>query len=350
MDGQNRRVFGHMPDGREVEEVTLRDGRMTCSLITYGGALRSLTVPDRDGNPVDVLLGYDTLDEYRTQRGCLGALVGRVANRIAGASFTLNGREYQLAANKAPNHCHGGVEGFHKKVWTVEDLSENAVTLSLFSPDGEEGYPGNLRVWVQYSLQEGALEIDYLARTDADTLCNLTSHAYFNLSGQGSGSVEGQYIQLMAGCYTPTGPGSIPTGEIAPVEGTPMDLRNIGPIGAHIDDPFGELTMAGGYDQNWCVDDWDGSIFPAARAWSPDTGILMETWTTLPGVQFYTANSLSDRAGKGGARYGKRGGFCLETQLFPDAPHHPNFPSALLSPGEDSYTKTIYRFGTASRP
>lgn len=350
MDERNRRTFGHMPDGTAVEEVTLRDGAFSCGIITYAGAVRWLTVPDRNGDPVDVALGFDSLEDYHTQHGSLGALVGRYANRIGGARFTLGGQEYTLPANNGPNHCHGGPMGYNHRVWTVESLTDNAVTLILFSPDGEAGYPGNLTVWVTYTLRDGALEIEYRAKTDKPTVCNLTNHTYFNLSGHDSGPVTEQYIQLCCERYTPVAAGSIPTGAIEPVEGTPMDLRTPQPMLTHADDPFDQLEIAGGYDHNWVVDGWDGQLKLAAKAWSPDTGISLETWTTLPGVQFYTANSLSVSGGKGGAPYAKRWGFCLETQYFPDAPNHSNFPSAALDAGEEYFSKTIYRFGVTDRP
>ena len=352
---ENRTVFGRMPDGTEVEEITLRNGGMACRVITYGGAVRSLIVPDRNGNPVDVVLGFDTLEDYRAQDKYIGALVGRYANRIGGAKFTLNGVEHTLAANDGANSLHGGDVGFDKQVWAVEELTDNSVTLSLTSPDGQEGYPGTLDVRVTYTLADGALSIDYRARSDKDTVCNLTNHSYFNLSGHDSGSVESQDIRLYASRYTPTVPGSIPTGEIAPVEGTFMDLRHTQPIGACIDEDFDQLTMAGGYDHNWVIDGWDSTgcqdtpcqdtLRPAAWAWSPDTCVVMECFTTLPGVQFYAGNYLDGcPAGKDGARYAKRCGFCLETQFFPDSPNQPAFPSCVLRAGEEYHSTTVYRF------
>ncbi|MBD5099354.1 MAG: galactose mutarotase [Clostridiales bacterium] len=342
---QNRAAFGRMPDGTQVDKLTLRGGAFSCEIITYGGAVRSLSVPDRDGNPVDVVLGFDTLDDYRAQDKYIGALIGRYANRIGGAKFTLNGVEYKLAANNGANSLHGGDVGFDKRVWTVEEQTENSVTLSLVSPDMQEGYPGTLTVRVTYTLSKTGLAIDYWAKSDRDTVCNLTNHSYFNLSGHNSSSVEGQYIILNASRYTPTVPGSIPTGEIAPVDGTPMDLRRPQRIGEHIDDPFDQLTMAGGYDHNWVIDGWDGMLVPAASAWSPETGIEMIVFTTEPGVQFYAGNYLDGcPAGKGGAPYGKRCGFCLETQFFPDSPNQPEFPSCILRAGEEYHSTTIYRF------
>lgn len=347
----NRTVFGHMPDGTVVEKLTLRDRAISCEIITYGGAVRTLTVPDRNGQAVDVVLGFDTLEDYLRQDKYIGALIGRYANRIGGAVFTLNGKAYPLAANDGANHLHGGPASFDKKIWAVEKLTEHSAALSLASPDGEEGYPGNLRVQVVYTLRNGGLEIEYSALSDRDTLCNLTNHTYFNLSGHGSGPVAGQYIQLMAERFTPAEEGSIPTGAIVPAAGTVMDLRTPQPIGEHADDSFDQLVMAGGYDHNWVVDGENGMLRPAAKAWSPDTGILLEMETTLPGVQFYSGNYLDGcPAGKGGAPYGKRWGFCLESQLFPDAPHHDNFPSAVLAAGEVYRSKTVYRFGIADRP
>ena len=341
---ENRTAFGRMPDGTQVEQIALRSGSMVCQLITYGGAVRSLTVPDRDGSPVDVALGLDTLEDYRAQDKYMGALVGRYANRIGGARFTLNGVEYPLYANDGPNSLHGGKVGFDKRVWTVEALTDNSVTLSLVSPDGEEGYPGTLSVQVTYTLKGGALSIQYRAVCDRDTVFNPTNHTYFNLSGHNSGSVEGQYIKLFASHYTPTVPGSIPTGEIAPVGGTPMDLREAQPIGAHIGDPFEQLALAAGYDHNWVLAD-SRSTEKFARAWSPDTGIAMDVSTDLPGVQFYTGNFIQGcPAGKGGAVYGNRHGFCLETQFFPDTPNKPGFPSCILRAGEQFFSKTSYVF------
>lgn len=339
------RPFGAMPDGTPVEEVVLQRGGKSCSVITYGGALRALAVPDREGMPVDVVLGFDHLEDYRRQDKYLGALVGRYANRIGNSRFTLKGVNYPLAANNGKNHLHGGLVGFDKQVWKIADCSRHELTLSLFSPDGQEGYPGNLRVQVTYTLTEDALTLDYQAVCDQDTPCNLTNHAYFNLNGHQSGPVGEQYIQILADAYTPADAGSIPTGEIAPVEGTPMDLRQSQKIGAHIDDDFPQLKMAGGYDHNWVLAHRPGELALAARAWSEETGITLEALTTMPGVQFYAGNYLDGcPAGKGGAPYDKRWGFCLETQFFPDSPNKPNFPSALLKAGETYRQQTVYRF------
>ncbi len=353
----DRRVFGQMPDGAVVEELTLRalgpgDDKYVCKIITYGGAVRSLTMPGRDGNPVDVVLGFDTLEDYRAQDKYIGALVGRYANRIGGARFTLNGVEYPLAANDGANSLHGGNTGFDKQVWTVEEFGGSSAVLSLVSPDGQEGYPGTLSVRVGYTLSDGGLAIKYWARCDRDTVCNLTNHCYFNLSGHASGPVTGQYIRVAASRYTPTRPGSIPTGEVAPVDGTPMDLRRAQKIGDHIDAPFEQLAMAGGYDHNWVIDGCGKRpLSCAAAAWSPDTGIAMDVSTTLPGVQFYAGNFLKGcPAGKGGAAYGDRHGFCLETQFYPDSPNRPGFPSCVLKAGEEYHSTTIFSFSHLDSP
>ena len=346
MEYLDLRPFGALPDGQRVDLITLQNGRLSCEILTYGGALRSLVVPDRDGRATDVLLGLPTLEDYRTQDKFLGALIGRYANRIGGSHFRLNGKEYSLRANDGKNHLHGGPVGFDKQVWTVTEGGADFVTLTLHSPDGQEGYPGDLDVEVTYRLTEDSIELDYRAKTSQDTLCNLTNHAYFNLSGHQSGPVTNQGIQIYAQSYTPTDAGSIPTGEIAPVAGTPMDLRLGQAIGAQVDEDFPQLTMAGGYDHNYVVDGPAGVLRPAARAWSPDTGITMEVLTTQPGIQFYSGNYLDGcPAGKGGAPYAKRWAFCLETQTFPDAPNKPQFPSALLAKGEEYHHTTVYCFG-----
>lgn len=338
--------FGVMPDGTAVQQYTLTAGALSCDIITFGGSLRALRAPDRNGKIVDVLLGFDTLESYRTHGKSFGALVGRYANRIGGAKFTLNGITYPLVANDhGVNHLHGGGLGYNRRVWKVESAADDALTLSLFSPDGEEGYPGDLMIQAAYTLTAEGLTIDYRAKCGQDTVCNLTNHAYFNLSGHDSGPVLDQTIQLLADRYTPTDALSIPTGELAAVDGTPMDLRQPTPIGAHIDEDFIQLVQAGGYDHNWIANGQAGALRPIARAVSPATGIAMEVLSTLPGVQFYTGNYLEGcPAGKGGAAYGHRWGFCLETQFFPDSPNHENFPSSVLKAGEVFNSTTSFRF------
>ncbi len=353
--------FGVMPDGTPVDLYTLRAGALSCDIITYGGALRALRVPDRSGNLVDVVLGFDRLEDYHTRGKYMGALVGRVANRIGGRpfviagkeymipTFVLNGREYPVAANDGQNHLHGGMTGFSKQVWRVEYAEESVLTLALGSPHQHENYPGNLTVRVTYTLTEGGLTIAYFAKSDQDTLCNLTNHSYFNLAGHASGPVLNQTIQIFADQYTPADAASIPTGALEDVAGTPLDLREPKAIGAEIDSDFTQIVQAGGYDHNWVLRGKTGTMHPAARAVSPETGIVMEVETTLPGVQFYTGNYLGDSPkGKDGAPYDKRWGFCVETQFFPDAPNKPQFENCLLRAGETWEHTTVFRFSTES--
>lgn len=336
--------FGVTKHGEEVREVTLDNGVLAAKVITFGGALRALTVPGKAG-PVDVVLGYDSLAQYETEGGYLGATVGRFANRIAKGTFTLNGQTYTLALNDGPNHLHGGTRGWSHRVWTVEEANAEKAVLTLDSPDGEEGYPGHLQARVTYALEGDALAIHYEAAGDQDTPCNLTNHSYFNLAGQGSGDVLDQEIQLFCSAYTPTDSTSIPLGRIDPVEGTPMDLRQPTPVGAHINEPFQQLEWGQGYDHNFVVDGQPGVLRPAARVHSAASGVAMEVDTTSPGIQFYTANFIEEgRKGKNGAVYGYRHGLCLETQHFPDSPNQPAFPSVVLKAGEVYRQTTKFRF------
>lgn len=317
----NIRPFGTAPSGEPVFLIELNNGKLSCEIITFGAAIRSLTVPDRNGDPVDVVLGYDTLKEYVHNGGYLGATVGRFANRIAEGSFQLNGHTYLLATNNGRNHLHGGRKSFSHRVWQITNTEEASVTLSLFSPDGEEGYPGNMICSVQFALDDHSLAIHYRAKSDQDTLCNLTNHSYFNLAGHSSGSAFEQTIQIFAQNYTPSNPESIPYGTIEPVADTPMDLRKPTPIGAHIQENFHQLNNARGYDHNYVVDGTDGTLRPAAKAYCDLSGITMEAETTLPGVHFYTANFIPKGChGKGGCIYGPQHAFCLETQFSPTPP------------------------------
>lgn len=337
--------FGATPDGKQVQLIRLDSGRISCEIITFGAALRSLWVPDRNGCPVDVVLGYDALEQYCTEGGYLGATVGRSANRIAKGRFSLNGTSYTLPINNGPNHLHGGPGGFSHRVWEIESVNNHAVTLCLNSRDGDEGYPGNIRISATYLLQNNTLEIHHSAFSDADTLCNLTNHSYFNLSGHDSGSAMEQKLQLFAREYTPSDPDSIPYGTIEAVEGTPMDFRWPIPIQTHIQDDFTQLHQAIGYDHNYVVEGKMGVLRPVAMAESDRTGITMRAETTLPGVHFYTGNYIEPNTrGKGGSLYGPRQGFCLETQFYPDAINHPNFPSPILKAGEHYHQKTIFTF------
>lgn len=344
MNEPNRTAFGVTPAGEKVELLRLKAGRLSCAILTFGATLQSLTAPDQNGDPVDVVLGYDTLEEYMGQDAYLGAVVGRFANRIAKGRFTLNGKEYALAVNNGPNHLHGGITGFSYRVWTVEELTENKAVLTLDSPDGEEGYPGHMSVRVTYTLTGEGLELHYEAESDKDTPVNLTNHAYFNLSGQGAGDVGGHLATIFAAKYIPTDDTSIPLGQSADVAGTPMDFMTPTPLGARVDDNFDQLVLARGYDHSYVVDGDMGVLRPAAEVVSPQTGIKLTAKTTLPGVQLYTANYLSDRPGKGGTRYAPRHAFCLETQFFPDSPNQPAFPSAILKAGEKFDHTTCFLF------
>lgn len=344
MNDNNINPFG-ISNGEEVSVVTLGDESISCDVLSFGATLQSLTVKNREGKDLDIVLGYDSLEEYAAQDGYLGATVGRFANRIAKGCFSLNGKEYSLAINNGPNHLHGGLRGFSHRVWNVEKLSDKSVTFSITSHDGDENYPGNLTVNVTYTLADNALSIRYEAISDADTLCNLTNHSYFNLAGHDSGSVLKHEIKINAQFFTPTDADSIPTGELLTVEGTPMDFRSYTKIGEGIDSDYVHLVQGKGYDHNYVLDGLMNELRTAAWARSNESGIMMQVDTTLPGVQFYTANYIdAGRRGKGGALYGPRHGFCLETQFFPDSPNHPTFPSAVLKAGERYEHCTIYRF------
>lgn len=337
--------FGTAPGGEPVYLIKLNNGVISCEIITFGAAIRSLTVPDRSGKPVDVVLGYDTLEEYVSQDGYLGATVGRFANRIAKGQFRLNGKPYTLATNNGNNHLHGGLQGFSHRCWQIGHCDAHCVTLTLTSPDGEEGYPGKLDCSVEFELKDNALVLHYQATADRDTLCNLTNHSYFNLAGHSSGRVLDQTVQIFAERYTPSDAESIPFGTVEPVANTPMDMRTPTPIGEHIHEDFPQLIYAKGYDHNYVVDGNPGSLRPVAMACSAATGITLRAETTLPGVHFYTANYLPEgRLGKGGCSYHPRQGFCLETQFFPDSINQPDFLSPVLKAGEVYDHRTLFRF------
>ena len=333
--------FGATSDGRAVELWTLRAGDCAAQVLTYGGILRSWTVP-APGGARDIVLGCETLADYERQDKYLGALVGRVANRIGGAAFELNGNRYPLAANNGPNCLHGGVRGFNQAVWRAR-TENGALVLTHVSPDGDEGFPGTLTAEVTCSLTEdGALTLDYRAESDADTLCSLTNHSYFNLLGHSAGSLEGQSIQIFADALTEADGNSTPTGRLLPVAGTPFDLRRPRDITAGLAMPHPQLELAGGYDHNFVLhrQSWR-PLALAARA--QGGGLCLDCLTTQPGLQFYTANFLDGTPGKGGAAYGPRSAFCLEAQGWPDAVHHPDFPTAVLPAGEVYRHTTVYR-------
>lgn len=347
MEHQNIRPFGTTADGETVELITLSNGLLRCEILTLGATVRCLHVPDRAGNPVDVVLGYDQLEPYMRYGGYLGATVGRYANRIARGQFKLNGEVHTLSANMGDHHLHGGWPGFSHRLWQVEELAADRVTLSLLSPDGDQGYPGTLHCTAQFLLQDHALILRHRATSDRDTVCSLTNHSYFNLSGHNSGPVMEQQIQIHAQCYTPSGEENIPLGTLEPVANTPMDLRTLGPIDTPQRRTHPPLLRCGGFDHNYVIDGQMGTLRPAARAYSPVTGICMEVETTLPGMQFYTGNFIYPKTvGKGGCGYAPWHGFCLETQFFPDAPNQPNFPSPVLKAGGEYHHSTIFRFAT----
>lgn len=327
-------TFGEA-EGRPVKRLTLSAHGYRISLLNYGATLQSLMLP----NGLDVCLGYDTLAEYRAWDGCFGATVGRYANRIGGAAFSLNGVEYRLAANEGENQLHGGVRGFDKRVWDYAPAADG-VTFSRVSADGEEGFPGALTVTVTYTLLPDGLRIQYEAQSTRDTFVSLTNHAYFNLAGQGNGTVLGHTLTLAAEEYTPAGAGNLPLGTLTPVAGTALDFRAAAALGARIGDAL--LASTQGYDHNFALS--GAGMRRAALLSCPENGVSMEVHTTMEGMQLYTANFLSVRAGKGGAQYGAYAGVCLETQRFPDAMHHTAFPSPLLRAGMRYDERTEYRF------
>ena len=341
------RKFG-VSQGRDVECVRLENEALACEVLTYGATLRALWVPDAEGKPVDVVLGFDTLEEYVAHNAYFGAVIGPVANRIAGAACPLGGRRLRLTANDGPNCLHSGIAGLDRAVWEVLAASDEAVTLLATHPHGLGGIPGDLRVAVTYWLEGRDLLVEYRAVSDRDTLCNLTSHSYFNLDGHDSGSILDHRVRLWAKSYTPTDAASIPTGGIRAVTGTAMDLTRPIRVGDHIDDPLDQLQNARGYDHNWVVDDdGEGGLHPAAQVWGAERGISLTVWTDRPGVQFYTGNYIPQGLrGKGGAVYHPRQGLCLETQAFPDAPNHPSFPSIRLPAGREWLSRTLFRFET----
>jgi len=346
-----KKSFGKTPDGQPADLFVLTNKNgAEVSITNYGGAVVSLKVPDRGGKLADVVLGYDGIDGYVNDKSYFGALVGRYGNRIGHAQFVLDGKTYTLAKNNGENSLHGGVKGFNKAVWTAKTLSKKdgqLLELSYLSKDGEEGFPGNLKVTVTYTWTDAnALKIEYSATTDKKTVVNLTNHSYFNLAGQGSGDILGHLMTIEADKFTPVDSGLIPTGELRDVAGTPFDFRNSTAIGARISQDDEQLKLGGGYDHNFVLRRSAGSSESlAARVVEPTSGRVLEVWTTEPGVQFYTGNFLDGKsAGKGGATYPKRSAFCLETQHFPDSPNQPKFPSVALNPGERYHTITTYKF------
>ena len=331
--GITKKNFGST-EGQEVSLYTLTNERGFAVTITnYGGAVVSLKAPDRNGRFGNVVLGFETLDEYVRNPRYFGGLIGRHANRIDHGKFSLNGTEYQLTQNNGVNHLHGGFRGFDKRIWEAK-TEDSVLQLEYLSADNEEGYPGNLRASVAYTLSENTIEIDYEATTDRDTIVSLTNHSYFNLAG--GGDILSHELMLNADSFTPVSDDLIPTGEIKSVENTPMDFRNSRPI------------EHGGYDHNFVLNDYDGSLRLAARLYEPTSGRVLEILTTAPGIQFYSGNFLDGSLiGRGGVPYEQYAGLCLEPQHFPDAPNHANFPSTTLRPGETYSHNSVYRFSCA---
>jgi aldose 1-epimerase len=338
-----REPFGSLPDGQAVDLYTLtNDKGVKARLTTYGAILVSLEVPDRDGKMGDIVLGYETLEAYVKNSPYFGAIVGRYGNRIAKGLFTLDGATYKLATNNGENHLHGGLKGFDKVVWGAQVIKEAGrvgVKLTYVSKDGEEGYPGNLKVTVAYTLNnDNELAIAYEATTDKATPVNLTHHSYWNLGGA-KADILGHELQLFADKYTPVDAGLIPTGVLAPVKGTAMDFTAPMAIGARI------AKVEGGYDHNYVLNLESEEAIPAARLSDPKSGRVLEIRTTEPGIQFYSGNFLDGTiTGKGGSVYKKHYGLCLETQHFPDSPNHPNFPTTILIPGQTYKSQTVHKF------
>ncbi|HEU5396831.1 MAG TPA: aldose epimerase family protein [Verrucomicrobiae bacterium] len=348
--------FGKTPQGAPVELYTLRNGKgMQATIMTYGGIVTSLKVPDKNGNLGDVVLGFDNLDgyvndAYQKSMPYFGALIGRYGNRIAGGEFKLDGVAYHLPQNNGTNTLHGGPLGFDKRVWTVEEAEVGKhgpkLELKYVSKNGEEGFPGDLTVHATYTVTEdNALELKFKATTDKDTVCNLTHHSYFNL--RGSGDILDHVVQINADRFTPVDAGLIPTGELRPVAGTPVDFRQPTAIGARINETnYDQIRLANGYDHNFVLNKKKpGELSLAARVTEPTSGRVLEVFATAPGVQFYSGNFLDGTlVGKGGQAYQFRDGFCFEPQGFPDSPNHPNFPTTELKPGQTYHSTIIYKF------
>jgi aldose 1-epimerase len=347
-----RAPFGAMPDGVKIEEYTLTNSSgMAIRTIPYGAIITSIVVPDRDGQSADVVLGHSTLEKYLTASRYFGAVVGRFGNRIAKGRFTLDGREFSLAVNNGPNHLHGGVKGFDKVIWqaaTFSGPSSSGVTYRYISPDGDEGYPGRVDATVSYTITDRfELVVEYTATSDKPTPINLTQHTYFNLAGEGTRDVLDHVVAINADRYTPVDDTKIPTGELAPVAGTPFDFRKPVRIGGRIDERHPQLVIGAGYDHNYVLNrTGDNGLLHAARVYEPTSGRILDVATSEPGLQFNTANGLDGTiVGKSGKPYRARDGFCLETQHFPDSPNQASFPSTILRPGQVYRSRTVYRFG-----
>jgi len=348
--GIEKSVFGKLPDGQTADLYTLRNEKgMTVKITNFGGIIVSWTAPDKNGHYDDITLGCDSLSGYLKGTPYFGALIGRYGNRIAKGKFSLDDTEYTLATNNIGNHLHGGIRGFDKVLWTATPVNgrEPALKLRYGSPDGEEGYPGNLQVEVVYTLRkDNSLQIDYTATTDKKTVCNLTNHAYFNLAGAGKGDILGHELMLYADRFLPVDSTLIPTGELRPVTGTVFDFSQPVAIGARINEKTdAQIVAGGGYDHCWVLKDGDKGLKLAAVLSEPVSGRKMEVYTTEPAIQFYSGNFLDGTVtGKGGIPYAHRTGLCLETERYPDSPNKPEFPTTALNPGETLRSTTVYKF------
>lgn len=343
--------FGTTPDGTTIQRYTLRNSKgMEADIITYGGIVQSLKVPDKNGNIGDVTLGYDYLDGYLTNSPYFGALIGRYGNRIGGGTFTLEGQTYHLPQNDHGNTLHGGPKGFDKQVWKVvkADVGPDGpeLVLNYLSKDGDQGFPGDLDATATYTVtKDNALKLQFMATTDKPTVVNLTHHSYFNLAGQGNGTILNHVLYINADDFTPVDSKLITTGELEPVVGTPFDFRNPTIIGLHINDDNQQLKYGPGYDHNWVINKPLGKFGLMARVSDPDSGRVMEVWSDQPGLQFYTGNFLDGTIhGKDGKVYQYRGAFCMEPQHYPDSPNKPNFPSVELKPGQTYHNTIVYKF------
>jgi aldose 1-epimerase len=338
-------VWGHTASGAPVERYTLSSSEISVDVITFGARVVSLQAADRAGVKADVVLGYASLNEYEADTTYQGAIVGRYGNRIAHGTFEIDGHVFHVPTNNNGNALHGGPEGFDKKVWVAHEIP-GGVEMTLVSGDGDMGFPGELSVQVRYTIEKNSLHIIYAATTTKPTVVNLTNHCYFNLCGEGQGTILDHTLMLSAAAMTPVHAGLIPTGALASVEGTPFDFRKLTKIGERIDVDNEQLKCAGGYDHNWVLNGDSGSLRLAAEVFDLSSGRTLTVKTTEPGVQFYSGNFLKGMfTGKSGAKYERHFGFCLETQHFPDSPNHPEFPSTLLSPGETLHSETIFSFG-----
>lgn len=344
-----KKLFGVRADGQEAYLYTITGGGLTAELTDHGATLVKLFVPDDKGDLSDVVLGFDSPDEYTASGTFFGATVGRCANRIGGAKFTMNGKEYKVDANdNEVNSLHGGFDPWKNRMWKVLEHTENSIRFYLLSPDGDQGMPGNAEVCVTYSLEsEGILRIAYDAVSDKDTVFNLTNHSYFNLNGCQDGSILGHRLQIFADRLTEADAESLPNGTIYQAAGTPMDFRQLTAIGERIDDSFQQLQWGAGYDHNWILSDQkETSLHKAAYAEGDKSGISLTVYTDLPGLQFYSGNFLDGTPGKGGISYGKRSSFALETQYYPNSPAHPEFPQPILKKDETWKSVTVFAAGT----